>query len=169
MGVEISQLVDGELDQLHVDRVCTRLAEGGALDAWVTYHLIGDTLRQQADLSPGFHARFRERLAAEPTVLAPPLRRAQRPPAFVAWAVAASVAAVGVVGWFGVRELQSPQLGPSAQLQVVDKNPAVAAKPANLVQINDYLLVHQAHSPATALQGVRPYIRTVSESGREAR
>lgn len=168
MGEEISQLVDGELELGHVDRLCARLAEGQALETWVAYHMIGDALRRQADLSPGFHERFSKRLAEEPTVLAPAPRRASRS-VFVPWAAAASLAAIGVVGWFGVRELQTPQLAPMAQIQVVEKASLGAAKPAQGTQFNDYLMVHQAYSPATTFQGVRPYIRTVSDSGREAR
>ncbi len=167
MGEDISQLVDGELEALQVERVCTKLADGGALETWVAYHLIGDALRQQADVAPGFHRRFRDRLAAEPTVLAP--RRSSPRPGYIAWAAAASVAAVALVGWFGLRELQPPTAASIAQLPATDKAPVAVARPAQNAGLNDYLLVHQAYSPATALQGVRPYLRTVSESGQEAR
>lgn len=169
MGEEISQLVDGELEAVHVERVCAKLVEGKALESWVAYHLIGDAIRQNAEISPGFHERFQERLAAEPTVLAPQPR--VHKPAYLAWAVAASVAAVAVVGWFGLREFQTQPAVPVAQAPAPEK-PALAAavRPAQQqAGLNDYLMVHQAYSPATALQGVRPYLRTVSESGQEAR
>jgi len=167
MGEEISQLVDGELDALHVERVCTRLAEGKSLETWVAYHLIGDALRQGADFSPGFHERFRARLAAEPTVLAPQAK-AHRP-AYLAWAMAASIAAVAVVGWLGLREFQTPAVAPVAQAPLAEKGAVAAARSVQQAGLNDYLMVHQAYSPATALQGARPYLRAASESGQEAR
>jgi hypothetical protein len=34
---------------------------------------------------------------------------------------------------------------------------------------NDYLLAHQGFSPRVSLQGMAPYVRTVSERGQEAR
>jgi sigma-E factor negative regulatory protein RseA len=34
-------------------------------------------------------------------------------------------------------------------------------------QVNDYLLAHQNYSPRSALQGVAPYVRTVSDPVRQ--
>jgi sigma-E factor negative regulatory protein RseA len=165
MGEEISLLVDGELAEHEVTRVCGKLRDEQALETWVAYHVIGDCLRQGGEVSPGFYDSFRARLAAEPTVLAP-VRRTHKP-AFVAWAVAASVAAVAVVGWFGIQQLNPTQTPSVAVMRPAEGIAPVAAKPQ--AGINEYLMVHQAYSPTTALQGVRPYIRTVAESGQEAR
>ncbi len=87
---EVSLLVDGELDADRVDRVCRGLRELAAVETWVCYHVIGDSLRGQCALRPGFAARFSAQLAAEPTILAPP--RPRPAPAAVALAIAASVA-----------------------------------------------------------------------------
>ena len=73
---------------------------------WVCYHVIGDALRgDRAALRPGSSQRFAARLAAEPTVLAPHAEAPQRAARF-AWAAAATVAAVSLVGWvaFGTLE-----------------------------------------------------------------
>jgi len=90
---EVSLLVDGELDADRVERVCRSLREPPAVATWVCYHVIGDSLRGQCAPLAGFGDRFSERLAAEPTVLAPP--RSRPTPAAMALAAAATVAAVG--------------------------------------------------------------------------
>jgi hypothetical protein len=44
--------------------------------------------------------------------------------------------------------------------------PGAAPKPAIVplpTQANDYLLAHQVFSPRVSLQGMAPYVRTVSE------
>src|SRR5450432_543372 len=96
---EISQLMDGELDTALVDDVCAGLRDSGCVATgvatWVCYHVIGDSLRGSATVTTGFSARFAQRLAGEPTVLAPQPRKTA--PAAAALAIAATVAAVSVV------------------------------------------------------------------------
>jgi len=87
---EISLLVDGELDAVHVESVCTHLRDAGSMVTWVCYHVIGDTLRGASATMPGFADRFSMRLSSEPTVLAPQARRTA--PAAIAWAAAATIA-----------------------------------------------------------------------------
>jgi sigma-E factor negative regulatory protein RseA len=112
-------------------------------------------------LSDGFTARVSTRLAAEPTVLAPRaavpiLQRDSR--RWMALSAAASLAAVVLVGWLA--------FAPQTQVQPVAQAPAAEPKP-NIVplpsQANDYLLAHQGFSPRNSLQGMAPYVRTVSE------
>ena len=38
-----------------------------------------------------------------------------------------------------------------------------ASRKAGGLGISPYLLVHQEYSPTTAMQGVRPYVRTVAD------
>jgi len=126
--------------------------------------VIGDTLRGCSGLSPGFAERFAARLATEPTVLAPPPRRPT--PTAVAWAVAASAAAVSVVGWVALT-MMAPL--PAAVATVQQANSVRAAdvrRPAE----NEYLLAHQEYSPMTAIQGVRAAsLRPVSADDQDAR
>src|SRR4051794_15352375 len=91
--------MDGELDERAADEATHALrGEGEALEAWRTYHLISDAMRDTRLLSAGFTARLAQRLANEPTVIAPAnLRRA--PVKRIAFAAAASIAGVGLVGW----------------------------------------------------------------------
>ena len=166
MKDKISQLMDGELDERSSAAAIDALRrDGEALDAWRTYHAISDAMRHTPLLSEGFSARLAARLAAEPTVLAP--RRIAPRPRF-ALAAAASVAAVALVGWLAF----APQ--PQAPAPIAAAAPA-APKAAPLVTVttvlpnaaNDYLLAHQGFSPRVYLQGMAPYVRTVSEPAEE--
>jgi sigma-E factor negative regulatory protein RseA len=149
--------MDGELDERAADEATRALrSEGEALEAWRTYHLISDAMRDTRLLSAGFTARVAERLASEPTVIAPAnLRRA--PVKRIAFAAAASIAGVGLVGWFAFAP-QTQTSQPVAQVQ----SPAINTIPLPSAT-NDYLLAHQGFSPRVSLQGMAPYVRTVAE------
>ena len=172
MNEKISALMDGELEA-HEQRgpYAELVREGGALETWRTYHVIGDALRDTALLSAGFSARVALKLSEEPTVLAPHTTRIE---ARRGWRmmrgpgrIAAGVAAVALVGWMGFAPQGGGQRGPEVAL-------APARPPAETQAPNvplpsaagDYLLAHQAYSPRGNLQGVAPYVRTVSESVR---
>jgi sigma-E factor negative regulatory protein RseA len=153
---EVSLLVDGELDTDRVERVCDGLRAPAAVETWVCYHVIGDTLRGQSMPVRGFAARFAERLAAEPTVLAPP--RSRPAPAAVALAIAATAAAVAVVGWVALNTMPAGTEVVATAQQASMVRPSDARRPV----VNEYLLAHQEYSPATAIAGVRPYLRAVA-------
>ena len=74
---DVSALIDGELDESAVARACAQWRDDpSAREAWHTYQLIGDVLRSDdlastASRDSAFLASLRERLAAEPVVLAP--------------------------------------------------------------------------------------------------
>ena len=96
---QVSALMDGELDDDEARIVFGRFKHNAtARDEWEIYHLIGDSLRQTPVWDNGFPARFAEKLAAEPTVLAPSRRPVFRRPLF-ALSAAASLAAVSLVAW----------------------------------------------------------------------
>jgi len=159
---EVSLLVDGELDTDRVERVCVGLRAPETLETWVCYHMIGDALRGQCRPIRGFAERFSTKLAAEPTVLTP--ARPRPAPAAVALAIAASVAAVGVVGWVALATM------PVAPEAIATAERAVAVRPADARRpvVNEYLLAHQEYSPATAIAGVRPYLRAVAADDEDA-
>jgi sigma-E factor negative regulatory protein RseA len=170
MKDRISALMDGELSQADVDAQLKALREDGeALETWRRYHLISDSLRDSAVLSSGFSARFAERLAKEPTILAPASipARAQKSRMWIpVSAMAASLAAVAFVGSMSFQffNAEAPQV---AQVKPVERSkpaaPTVVPMPG---AVNDYLLAHQNYSPRSSLQGVAPYVRTVSDSAR---
>jgi sigma-E factor negative regulatory protein RseA len=168
MKDRISAFMDGELDDRAAGEVIDAMGrDGEGRAAWRSYHLIGDALRDSRLLSADFTGRVARQLAAEPTVLRP--RRLQPQPR-TWYALAASAAAVALLGWLAF----APQ--PSPVAPVAQQAPAVAqaapAKPA-LVPLpsgaSDYLLAHQAFSPRVSFQGMAPYVRTVSEQAQEPR
>jgi sigma-E factor negative regulatory protein RseA len=169
MKERLSELMDGELDDKSAARLIEALRhDRDAVQTWRTYQLISDALRESRVLSTDFTARFAERLAAEPTVFAPRAMQAESRRWYAASAIAASFAAVAMVGWLAFAPQQ--ELKPAALAQV--QKPAEPAKPPVVplpTQANDYLLAHQAFSPKLSLQGMAPYVRTVSEQTTETR
>lgn len=158
----ISALIDGELDQRQARRELRRLGEDSeALFSWHTFHLIGDVLRGERFLSQDFAQRLRERLASEPPPVAP-RRLALRRIVPYALSAAASLAAVALVAWMALSERA---LGPREVAQTPARAPAspppLASAPSD-GRMSEYLMAHQEFSPSTALQGLAPYIRTVS-------
>ncbi len=175
MKAKISELMDGELEGSDAARSLSALRdEGEGRQAWRTYHLIGDALRDQPMLSPRFSERMAASLADEPTVLAP--AAAPRPWRSYLMPAAAGLAAAGFVGSVAfLVPLQEPSLAPQpvAQIPPVRATPAaVVTEPARVplpVATDDYLLAHQGYSPRNRLQGVAPYVRTVSGQALETR
>ena len=157
MNEDISRLMDGELeDDAAIDRVVDGMQRSGAMATWVCYHSIGDALRGECTMSPRVSRRLAVALANEPTVLAPQ-RRVDRPATW-AWAAAATVAAVAVVGWTAVSLTDQ---GVSA---VALAREAASVRPGALraqVIPADYLYAHREFSPGTPIQGVSPLQRAV--------
>ncbi|HUQ25776.1 MAG TPA: sigma-E factor negative regulatory protein [Burkholderiales bacterium] len=149
MKDRISALMDGELDEREAaEAIATLTSDVQARDAWRTYHLIGDALREgQSVATP-------RRPAANA-----PLWRVALP----ATAVAAAVALVSWVAFAPVQQNQPAQVAPMAQTQA----PAATVPPPRAA--NDYLLAHQGFSPRVALQGMTAYVRTVSDPAEEPR
>ena len=166
MNENISRLMDGEVDTQEFDRICGEMKSPDAMDTWVCYHVIGDQLRGARGVSPGLTSRFCAALAAEPTVLAPADARPRSAQvATAAWAVAATLAAVTVVGWTAFSMVDAP---PTAVARAREAATVRAAQikpdlPA------DYLIAHQEYSPSTAIQGIGPYLRAVAVTGNEPR
>src|SRR5262245_22197420 len=119
MKENISALMDGELQGRAAEDAIEELRRGGeALETWRVYQLIGDTLRDTPPLSEGFTQRFSARLDQEPAVLAPNRMRSEPRRWFaLPAAMAASLSAIGLVGWlaFGPQVAQGPQPGVVAQ------------------------------------------------------
>ena len=160
MNEKISALMDGELDERAAGEAIEALRhEGEALESWRMYHLVSDGLRQTTMLSAGFTARVSERLAAEPTVLAPGRLPGRTPAQRFAYAAAASVAAIGLVSWLAFGPQQQVANEPIAKIET----PITPVTVQLTSPANDYLLAHQGFSPRVSLQGMVPYVRTVAE------
>lgn len=168
--------MDGELDADDAAGTIARFKKTDELrDQWAVYHLISDILAQPEGTHVDVTRRVSARLAAEPTVLAPRPSAKHKP---VAFAAAASIAAMAVAGWMSLHTTQ-----PTDRLQanLADNRPSPAATvPVTTTasvsaapsvpnsapaQINDYLMAHREFSPGAAMHGMAPsYIRTVAES-----
>ena len=164
MKSRVSELMDGELDAGEAGAALAALRdEGEAREAWRSYHLIGDVLRDTRGLSPDFAARVAERIAREPTVLAPAAAPTPRPSRWAALtAAAAGVAGVALVASLALTP--QPQ-SPAPVAQAPAAAPVARAEPARVPPpsaTDDYLLAHQRYSPRISLPGVASYVRTVS-------
>jgi RNA polymerase sigma-70 factor (ECF subfamily) len=111
----LSALADGEASELA--QACRSWREDAtARQTWHTYHLIGDVLRSEElahapARDEAFLASLRQRLAAEPTVLAPaPVQQANAPRVRQPWLLPAAVAAgfVAVAGVLVVTRTSQP-------------------------------------------------------------
>jgi len=159
VGANISRLMDGEVEDGEFERCVADLKSPDAMRTWTCYHVIGDHLRGGYAMSAAFSRSLSQALAAEPTVLAPPPKRVGQPATF-AWAVAATLAAVTVVGWTAFSMVEVP---PTAVARARDAATVRAAqvKPTGEVPA-EYLLAHQEYSPAFAIQGGGPYLRAAT-------
>ena len=180
MSEQLSALMDGELSEPESARLIQALKSDDLLSqAWNAYHMLGDDLRNAPHVSAGFTAMVMQRLASEPTVLAPRRKPARPVPRF-SLPIAASVAAVSLVGilsWQLTRMNQAAQPALIAAAPAVQQNVAQAApetsqqmKPTAPQHVqfataasNSYLLAHQEFSPSYAMEGMPAYVRTLSE------
>jgi sigma-E factor negative regulatory protein RseA len=160
MKEHISALMDGELFDDEAEAVFDKLKRDEAgHEEWLHYHLISDILRQPDHVHADISGALRERLKAEPTVLAPRSRTGQKVRWF-ALSAAASVMALAIVAWLSVQV--SPEAAPQLAMQQPDNN----VRPASM-NMDDYLIAHQEYSPSSSMEGMSRYIRTVaSEEGR---
>jgi sigma-E factor negative regulatory protein RseA len=173
MKAKISALMDGELDAHELNEPLSALGKDAeAFETWRTYHLISDALQGRALLANDCLRRVVARLADEPILIGPlpaDVARPERGRWFVPSALAASIAAVALVGWMAIAPQQntSPVLAPVARAPQPAQG-AVRAAPQAPVRLpmtaatRDYLIAHQALSPRNSLQGMAPFVRSVS-------
>lgn len=164
MKNELSAFIDGELDPDASARLLQRLRQDDMLrQAWHDYHLIGDALR--GHIGPSLDARFAQRLEAESTVLAPvPIVAIKSSRGMQAFAAAAGIAAVAVAAWVALPQFGGEGGGvPGVTIANSTAPPASQVAEVPLaVGVDDYLLAHQRFSPASSMQSVAPYVRSVS-------
>jgi sigma-E factor negative regulatory protein RseA len=167
---KISEWMDGELNKHETRAQVERLKQDAELrDCWGTFHLIGDIMRGERVLSEGFERRVAKRLAEEPTVLAPRIPAARRVATY-ALSAAASLSAVALVGWMAFFNNPLAPQPEIAQAPNTPPAPAVLAPEPQLASVpsdgtmNEYLIAHQGFSPSSEIQGLVPYIRSVSRS-----
>lgn len=113
--LKLSSYLDGECTEIERRAVENGLNDPEMRAAWARYHLIGQVMR--AELPPyldrQFADRLRQALGAEPTVLSPARRRETWARPLAGAAIAATVAAVAVLG---VRNVGTVSVSPSAAI-----------------------------------------------------
>jgi sigma-E factor negative regulatory protein RseA len=151
MKERISELMDGELEDQAAGELIQALgSRREALDTWRVYHLISDAIRENQPL---------------PQAAIAPVQ----PRRWVALPIAASLAAVSLVGWLAFAPQQDapqPALAQAPPQVPVATAPALVPLPS---ATSDYLLAHQGFSPRVSFQGMAPYVRSVSAEARGAR
>jgi negative regulator of sigma E activity len=179
---ELSALLDGELEPHELRPTLNSVAREEVLrDAWDSYVLIGDQLRNEPLDIPDLTANVMTKIREEPVVLAPrnlQLTRRNHP----LLTLAASVAGVAVVGWLalvgtsGNAPLENklaavppaPTFARTSNSQQTSLEPvAVAAAPVRS-DMSEYLLAHHTQASSFRLGVNTENIRTVSMSARPA-
>lgn len=164
MKADISALLDDELAPDQASRAIDALRRDSELqNAWNVYHLIGDTLRDSPGHSPDLAARVMARLAEEPVLFVPSVQP-KRSPLRLALPMAAAVMGMAVVGWVAL-SLNTPvpvEVAAKASPAEMQAAPVAAQAPPSGA-LKEYLVAHQAHSPSGRIQGMAPYVRSVSE------
>lgn len=161
MSEQISALMDDEIaieDAAHL--IAAMHSNKQAAQAWSDYQLIGDVMRGDLMLSSSFRHDLMQKLDQEPTVLAPKAAQhyveQQQIPSkeklSVKWSMAASFAAVMVVGFMALQQ----QVRPGNPVPVMEM---AQLQPSQQQSIpNEYLAAHQASAPSASSY----YIQTVS-------
>jgi sigma-E factor negative regulatory protein RseA len=167
---KISAYMDGETSRLEARQALLNLKQNeDCCELWKTFHLIGDVMRGEPVLDDEFTQRLRNRMKEEPVVLAPhPILRIS--PQYALSAAASLVAVAIIVALVFSDNPLKPQpsiaVAPKVDPVKVARSPSATqprpAPAANQGKVNEYLMAHQEFSPSTALQGVAPYVRTVS-------
>lgn len=156
--------MDGELCGEEADILLAKIkSHPQAQQEWLTYHLIGDALRQPEFIPENISATFLERLRAEPTVLAPHSQRATKTGLY-GMSAAASIMAMAFLAWFSLSIDNVPvfqQAKKSPDAVRTDIFPIATNFPVN-DSMDDYLLAHHEFSPSTDVRGASSYIRTVT-------
>ncbi len=162
----LSALMDGELDDGEVVHVLASIKADPDREAiWGVYHVIGDALRGEQWSGSAIGAQVASRLADEPTVLAPRMWKVRRATKRVALPIAASLCGAAVVAWLALSNngLFPTEQTPGEYAVLGDAPYAVAdAGQTESDGMSEYLMAHQQFSPSTTMQGVVPYVRTVS-------
>lgn len=146
--------MDGELDDAASTQCIRALdADPELKAAWNEYHLIGDAIRGSALLTVDVRAEVGQALQQEPTVLAPKPKRGSAS-GLMRYAMAASFALAGVVGWAVWQSQPEPVPGLMAQAVSTPQGGAVQVSAELNSSRNSYLQAHRDMMAAEGLERV---------------
>jgi sigma-E factor negative regulatory protein RseA len=179
LELKMSMLLDGELDPKEAVRVLDQIKDDRDLRRkWLRYNCVSSVFKREPGYSPDmdFFDRVCSTLEDESVVefsVWSASRRWLRRPSF-ALALAASLAVIGIVSWWGISSpLNSSPDAVSPMIAAVQKNGTVgggreaqrlATTPNVSRRLNDYLIMHNGSSRSGGTQGFVPYARVVSYS-----
>jgi len=177
MTEQISTLADDEMDLDDTEHLLTSiLANSQNTEVWSRYHLIGDVMRGGGMLSQNFKQNLMSKIELEPTVLSPNAASTNQKGVLQqalnthfkmpsAWSIAASFAAVMVVGWMVLQTHVNNDFMPVEIAQLVT-TPAKSALVVSNELLEEqtvpteYLTAHQAYAPTASSY----YIQSASYS-----
>ncbi|MDP1658687.1 MAG: sigma-E factor negative regulatory protein [Methylotenera sp.] len=173
MTEQISALADDEIALEDAEYLMAAIQTNShTAEVWSRYHLIGDVMRGTAALSPDFKQNLMQKIELEPTILAPNAGWMNQPQAHqqavetsrktpVTWSIAASFAAVMVVGWMVLQTQVTDTMVPVVVAQAVTTQQApVLPIVAEQAIPDEYLMAHQASAPTASSY----YIQSASYS-----
>lgn len=172
MTEEISALADDEIGLKDAEHLIAAMQTNShAAEAWSRYQLIGDVMRGTATLSPSFKQNLMQKIELEPTVLAPNAGWMNQHQAHqhsaetisktpVTWSIAASFAAVMIVGWMVLQTQVSDTVAPQVVAQAVTVKQAPVLPVVAQAIPDEYLMAHHASAPTVSSY----YIQSASYS-----
>lgn len=190
VGCQVSELVDGELGAAEREFLIRRLVKDQELQKrWGDYHTIGEALKNQLPdrIDPGFALRVSQAIEQEPVHSQAQVTARNGANSslkkIAGWAVAASVAVLGVTGVMTIVQQEGSISGaPMAMQESVNKPVVVAqsnnqtnapvpalasatssAKPLKDPRLNKYLVNHSEYAVGASVHGVLPYARIVGQ------
>lgn len=163
---QLSALIDDEVPLADMDSV---RREPEFIKTWQSYHLIRDAIKDELSTPSAFNLADRVSLALadEPVVFAPnalaaPVRRRWLKP-LAGLAIAASVAAISVVGMQWLKPTAEPVLAANVPAPV-EVNTGLASQddPAEQQRLKEYLIEHSQQSIHQGNNRVVPYVQAAS-------
>jgi len=171
MNEQLSALIDDEIALADAAHLLASVQSSKQLgDAWSHYHLIGDAMRGAPPFSSDFKQNLMQKIELEATVLSPSALVGSRVETQAvaktrlprSWSIAASVAAVMVVGWVTVQ--QQPMIDAGMKMAAIQSAaPQKETTETNVASLKEsipteYLMAHQASAPSLSSY----YIQTVN-------
>lgn len=184
---QLSVLMDGEHSELEArSAIDAGMRDQGLRAVWERMHLVRDVMRGDVPerVDPKFAERVRERIGSEPAILAPYASRSRFSRPLTAIAIAASVAAVAILG---VRQFNHTPASPApvsvaVQEAATEPPPTIqadferppssvvqwsGASPAAASRLNGYLVNYSEQRSNLGVSSIPPYVRIVGYEAQE--
>jgi sigma-E factor negative regulatory protein RseA len=183
MQERISAMMDDQANSQEVDDLLQQLAQDDSLrEQWETYQLVGDVLR--GHVQGDIRARVSAFLASEPAHSVPVARSHSSRPNRWAMSLAASLAAIAMVGGLALHLGVLLPSESASQVAGLEQSPAVSStaqsmsnarsgsgakasgeEPPQTSAMQEYRLAHEQVSSAPMMSSIAGYARLVVSEG----